>query len=75
MAHLEYDLCEELGPFLDCKWLVLEFFESLGPSEIEGDICFTGRLNGERLDDAFSWVIGVADGCTGIQAQRSLPSV
>lgn len=74
-VHLEDNLGEKFGSLLDCEWFVLESLKSIGTRQVEGDIGLSGCLNGERLDDACPWVIGVADGFTGVQAERSLPSV
>lgn len=73
--HLEYDLGKELGSLLDCEWFIFEGFKSVGTSQVEGDIGLSGCLNGERLDDACPWVVGVANGLTSGQAERGLPSV
>jgi hypothetical protein len=74
-VHLEDNLGEKLGSLLDCEWFVLESLKSIGTRQVEGDIGLSGCLNGERLDDACPWVVGVADGFTGVQAEGGLPSV
>jgi hypothetical protein len=75
VVHLESNLGVELGPLFDCEGLVLQFLESLGATQVEGDIWFTGSLDGERFDDAFAGVFRVTNGIAGVQTQGSLPSV
>jgi hypothetical protein len=67
MVHLKDNLGEEFGALLDCEWFILECFQSVGTSQVESDVGLSGSLNGERLDDAFPGVVGVADGLTGVQ--------
>lgn len=74
-VHLKDNLGEKLGSLLDCEWFILESLKSVGTRQVESDIGLSGCLNGERLDDACPWVVGVADGFTGVQAEGCLPSV
>lgn len=75
MVDSKFDLGVELGAFLDSEWFVLERLESVGSGKVEGEVGAAGGLNGQRFDDAFARVVGIANGVAGVQAKRGFPSV
>lgn len=75
MVHLKGNLGVEFSAFLNRKGLVLEFFQRLIAGQVKSDVGFAGSFNGEGLDDAFSWVFGVANRLARIQTQGGFPSV
>lgn len=68
MVNLEDNLDAEPSALLDGKRLVLEGTQGTGLGEFNDDVGPSLHLQGEGFDDAFSGVVGVADGFTCIQA-------
>ena len=68
MVDGELDLGEELGALLNGERLVLERLESVAAAEVKRDVVAAGGLNGQGFDDAFAWIIGVANGVAGVEA-------
>lgn len=75
MVHLEDDLDVEGGTLLDREGLVLEGLERIGSRQVNHNIGASLHLQGKRLDDALSGVIGVANGSSSGQTQGGLPAV